>query len=101
MKGKLLQVYKGVYDQSTEVAIKHLKYETQKDMDEALFEVAILKKQLHPNILQFLGASIGVGPSSFSVIQCIVRLKVKRLLVSSVMNCFFWHFAVIKGMLWL
>lgn len=55
-----MQVYKGVYDQSTEVAIKHLKYETQKDMDEALFEVAILKKQLHPNVLQFLGASIGV-----------------------------------------
>lgn len=53
-------MYKGVYDQSTEVAIKHLKYETQKDMDEALYEVAILKKQLHPNVLQFLGASIGV-----------------------------------------
>ena len=54
-------MYKGVYDQSTDVAIKTLKYETQKDMDEALYEVAILKKQLHPNVVQFLGASIGVG----------------------------------------
>lgn len=62
MLKNLAQVWKGMYDQSTEVAIKYLKYETQKDMDEALFEVAILKKQLHPNILQFLGASIGVSP---------------------------------------
>ena len=67
MEDFVLQVYKGVYDQSTEVAIKHLKYETQKDMDEALFEVAILKKQLHPNVLQFLGASIGVRPSPFAL----------------------------------
>lgn len=55
------QVYKGIYDQSTEVAIKTLKCETKKDMDAALYEVAILKKQLHPNIVQFLGASIGVS----------------------------------------
>ncbi len=53
-----VQVYKGVYGQSTMVAIKTLKYDTQKDMEEALYEVAILKKQLHPNILQFLGACI-------------------------------------------
>lgn len=67
-------VYKGVYDQSTEVAIKSLKYETQKDMEEALFEVAILKKQLHPNVLQFLGASIGDG-----TIQLVTELMAGNL----------------------
>lgn len=55
-----MQVYKGIKDQSTDVAIKTLKCETQKDMNLALQEVAILKKQLHPNIVQFLGACIGV-----------------------------------------
>ena len=55
-----MQVYKGIMGGFTDVAIKTLKYESEKDMEEALYEVAILKKQLHPNVLQFLGASIGV-----------------------------------------
>ena len=60
IQGRMLQVYKGIMGGFTDVAIKTLKYESEKDMEEALYEVAILKKQLHPNVLQFLGASIGV-----------------------------------------
>lgn len=58
-----LQVFKGVYDLSTEVAIKTIKCETREDMVEAIREVSMLKNQLHPNIVQFLGVSISVSLS--------------------------------------
>ena len=57
-----LQVYKGVWQGNTPVAVKFVTGHSPKEQQRFRNEVAILKSLRHVNIVQFLGASLTGGP---------------------------------------
>ena len=84
-----LQVYKGVWNGNTPVAVKFVTGHSPKEQQRFRNEVAILKSLRHVNIVQFLGASL-TGDQIMLVTEYMPRGDLWRALSQDSTHHFSW-----------
>ena len=85
-----LQVYKGVWQGNTPVAVKFVTGHSPKEQQRFRNEVAILKSLRHVNIVQFLGASL-TGDQIMLVTEYMPRGDLWRALSQDSTHHFSWN----------
>ena len=88
--GPELQVYKGVWQGNTPVAVKFVTGHSPKEQQRFRNEVAILKSLRHVNIVQFLGASL-TGDQIMLVTEYMPRGDLWRALSQDSTHHFSWN----------
>lgn len=86
----LLQVYKGIWQGNTPVAVKFVTGHSPKEQQRFRNEVAILKSLRHVNIVQFLGASLA-GDQIMLVTEYMPRGDLWRALSQDSVHHFAWR----------
>lgn len=84
------QVYKGIWQQNTPVAVKFVTGHSPKEQQRFRNEVAILKSLRHVNIVQFLGASMA-GDQIMLVTEYMPRGDLWRALSQDSTHHFAWR----------
>ena len=88
-EGCAAQVYKGVWQGNTPVAVKFVTGHSPKEQQRFRNEVAILKSLRHVNIVQFLGASL-TGDQIMLVTEYMPRGDLWRALSQDSTHHFSW-----------